>query len=210
MSRREQILLIVGIVAILGVMYYFFAYQPKRAENLRLAEQLQAAEDQLNKYETIAKQADQLEKDYSQLQSFIASVEAKLPSMKEVPTLLVQLERLTKSLKINLQAVRPSPLEPVGAPTPASGGAAAPLQGQAPVVSGGGRPPAPTPKAVYFRFPIKLTVNSSYAQLLQLNSELRDFPRLIRVKKMTVNPKTVPELNVDLDIDTYVLPKEGG
>lgn len=208
MSRREQILVIVGVVVLMCVGYYFLAVQPKRAEALRLTEQLEAAEKQLDQLKAIAKQADQLEKEYARLQSSIAAIEAKLPSMKEVPTLLVQLERQTKSLKVNLTAFRPGQLEPIApASEPAGAAAGATPPTAAPA---GGRTPAPTSKVAYYRFPIKLTMTASYGQVLQLMSQLRDFPRLMRVRRLTVNPKTVPDLNLDLDVDTFVLPKEGG
>ncbi len=204
MNRREQTLLMVAAVVLALVVYYFFAYQPMRAKNETLTAELEDRQKELDRLQTILKQRAELEKEYAELQGFIASVEAKLPTMKEVPTLLVQLERVAKSLKIKLQAIRPSPLEAVTSGTPAPAGAPAGGGASAPAAQ------APKPAPLYYRFPIKLNVNANYSQVMQLMTQLQDFPRLIRVKKLGVNPKTVPELNLDIDIDTYVLPKEGG
>ncbi len=212
MSRREQFLSVIGVVVIIAVGFFYFIYKPRHDMYLQLTEQLKGFQAQIDRMEATARQAEQLEREYRELQAFIASVESKLPSQKEVPTLLVQLERLTKSLRINLQSIRPSPLEAVSASTPPAGpgGAPAATPGTAPAPpAGGGRPPA-QPAAAYFRFPIKLTMSADYSQLVRLMSELYDFPRLIRVKKLTMTPKQVPELNSELDVDTYVLPKGGG
>ncbi len=207
MNRREQILLIVAVILVTFAGYYFLAYEPQRSQNEQLTQELDSAKKELERLQGIAQQRDQLEKEFAQLQAFILSVEGKLPTMKEVPTLLVQLERLAKNLRINLQAFRPGPLEPVAAGTPAPPAGGGTTQVAAPA-GGGAQAPKPTPQ--YFRFPIKMGITASYSQVLQLMSQFRDFPRLIRVRKIGVNPKSVPELNLDLDIDTYVLPKEGG
>lgn len=200
MSRREQVLITVGVIILVSVGYYFLAFQTKRAEYEKLSAQLEERQKELGRLQAIAKERAQLEKEYAELQGFVASVEAKLPTVKEVPTLLVQLERMAKSVNIKLQGIRPMALEaiyPEGAPA----------QGQAP--AGGGKAPKAGPPA-YYRFPLKMTISANYAQVLQLMTQLQDFPRLMRVRKLSVIPKTLPELNLDIDVDTYVLPKEGG
>ncbi len=200
MSRREQILVTVGLILVVGLGYYFLAYQAQRSEYERLSAQLEERQKELDRLQSIAKQRAQLEKEYAEIQGFVASVEGKLPTMKEMPTLLVQLERMSKSLKIKLQAIRPSPLEAVSP------------EGQA---SSGQTPPAAAAKApkaavAYYRFPIKMNISADYGQVVQLMTRLNDFPRLIRVRRLGVGPKTLPELNLDIDVDTFVIPKEGG
>jgi len=204
MSRREQILLVVAVVVIGLVGWYFLAYQPLRAANAQLNQDYTIDKAELDRLLSIAKQREQLEQKFAQLQGFIASVEGKLPTMKEVPTLLVQLEHLTKTLSIKLMSFTPGQLEAVaaGTPTPPAPGGASP--------SAGGTAPAPKPTPAYYRFPIKLNITANYNQVLQLMSQFRDFPRLIRVKRLGVSPKDLPQLNLDVDVDTYVLPKEGG
>ncbi len=207
MNRREQILLIAAVILVTLAGYYFLALQPQWTANEQLSQELETSKNELERLQGIAAQREPLEKEFTQLQGFILSVEGKLPTMKDIPTLLVQLERLAKNLRISLQTFRPAALEAVGASAaaPAAGGGTAP----APAPTGGAAQ-APKPAPQYFRLPIRMGINASYSQTLQLMSQLRDFPRLIRVKKIGVNPKSLPELNLDLDVDTYVLPKEGG
>lgn len=196
MNRRERILLIIVSVIVTFVGWYFYLYSPRQAEHVRLTQTLEERRGQLKQMEATALRITQLEQTYRELQSFIAQVEAKLPATKEIPPMLVQLERLTKSLGISLQSIRPGQLETV-APASASQGAPS---AQTPA------PPAGT--SAYFKFPIKLHFEASYAQLLRLTNSLAGFPRLIVIRKITMAPRTLPELNSDMEVETYVLPKE--
>ena len=197
MRRRERVLLILAGVVITGLIFFYYVLSPRQAEYRRLTAQLADQRSQLERMEATARQAERLEKEYAELQSFIASIEAKLPTQKEMAALLVQLERLTKSLQINLLAIRPSPLEANGGPQPAPPG------GQRPP----GQPPA-QPAGTYLRFPIKLTLVASYAEALKLMRSLHEFPRLMVVRRIAVTPKALPDLATDLDVETVVLPRE--
>src|SRR3989442_5162622 len=153
MSRRERlILMVIGPLGILLVFYYLI-YSPKQAECSRLRAELDDRRTQLERMESTARQLTRLREEYTRLQAFIAEVEAKLPAEKEVPSLLVQLERLTRSLGVSLESIRPSQVQqgqaapPPGAGTPpppgalpAPRGAAAPLRGPPPL-------PGPPPQA---------------------------------------------------------------
>lgn len=202
MSRRERTLMIVSAVVIVFLVFFYYVYSPKQALYRQLGEQLTQKKEEVTRMEAMAQQTAKLERDFAQLQAFIASVEAKLPTSKEVPALLVQLERLTKSLGIDLTAIKPSALEA------GEGPALAPAPGQPPAPPGGQRPPSAAGTPQYLRFPIKLTLTASYEEMLKLMSSLYDFPRLIVVRRIAVSPKTLPALGADLDVETVVLPKE--
>ncbi|TMJ10625.1 MAG: hypothetical protein E6G98_07235 [Bacillati bacterium ANGP1] len=206
MSRRERlILMVLGPLGILLIFYYFI-YSPKQAEYQALRAQLEERRTQLERMEATARQLTRLREEYARLQAFIAEVEAKLPAEKEVPSLLVQLERLTRSLGVSLDSIRPSqvqssqPVPPPGAAVPPPGAVSAP---------GGGAPPAPGAAAVpaYQRFPITLTVVGTYEQIVKLATELNAFPRMIAIRNLAFGPKKIPELSVNADIETYVLPR---
>ncbi|HEY3248950.1 MAG TPA: type 4a pilus biogenesis protein PilO [bacterium] len=202
MSRRERILVIVGLGLVLLLGYYYYIYSPKQAEYQQLTDTLADRQSKLDQMQRSARQARQLEAQYTELQAFIAAVEAKLPAGKDVPVLLVELERATRGLGIELVSIKPSALETVQeSSAPARPGARAPARTP-------GRAVAPAPAGAYSRFPIKLLMTASYAQVLRLMSTLQDFPRLILVKRLTVAPRSVPKLSVDLDVETYVLAKE--
>ncbi|OLD39466.1 MAG: hypothetical protein AUI83_23045 [Armatimonadetes bacterium 13_1_40CM_3_65_7] len=197
--------MVLGPLGILLIFYYFI-YSPKQAEYQALRAQLEERRTQLERMEATARQLTRLREEYARLQAFIAEVEAKLPAEKEVPSLLVQLERLTRSLGVSLDSIRPSqvqssqPVPPPGAAVPPPGAVPAPA---------GGAPPAPGAAAVpaYQRFPITLTVVGTYEQIVKLATELNAFPRMIAIRNLAFGPKKIPELSVNADIETYVLPR---
>lgn len=206
MSRRERVLVVVAATLVTLVGWYFYVYSPRQARYTELTLKLSDARAQFERMEATARQITRLEQEYRELQSFIATIEAKLPTTKDIPPLLVQMERLTMSLGISLQAVRPGALEAVNPVSPAqSAQSATPAASQQPAPSAG----TPT----YFKYPIKLQFEASYAELLRLTNRFQTFPRLIVIRKITMSPRgdsslDMPELNTDIDIETYVLPKE--
>jgi len=214
MSGRERlILMVLGPLGILLIFYYFI-YSPKQAEYQRLRVELDERRTQLERMEATARQLTRLREEYARLQAFIAEVEAKLPAEKELPSLLVQLERLTRSLGISLDSVRPSqvqssqPVPPPGGAAPPPGAVPAP-GGGAPPAPGGGAPPAPGAAVVpaYQRFPITLIVIGTYEQIVKLATELNAFPRMVAIRNLAFTPKQIPTLIVNADIETYVLPR---
>lgn len=197
MSRRERMLVIVAATLVFFVGWFFYVYSPRQARHAELTQKLQDAQAQLERMEATARLITRLEQEYRELQSFIATVEAKLPTTKEIPPLLVQMERLTVSLGIKLQAVRPGQLVAVSSASSA--------QSPTPAAS---QQPAPAATPAYFKFPIKLQYEASYSELLRLANRLQTFPRLIVIRRITMAPRSVPDLNSDMDIETYVLPRE--
>ncbi len=204
MSRREQILSLVGVVVVILIGFYYILYQPRVAEYRSLVAERDTRQSRLEEMERIAAQTAQLERQYQDLLAFIATLEAKLPTEKEVPALLVQMERQTISLHVDLRALRPGGLEAVNAgqsqPQP-------PPQTQA----GGatGQQQATQAKPEYYRLPVSLSVEATFNEYVSLLRALRNFPRLIAVTRVSMTPGAkLPRLNVTVDTETYVLPKE--
>ena len=202
MSRREQILLLVGLIVIVLLGFYYLIYTPKMAEYRQLVGERDTRQARLDQMQRIAAQAEQLERRYSELQSFIATIEAKLPTEKEVPALLVQMERLVNRERVDLQALRPGALEAVAAQgQPAAAQPAAGTAGTPPAQPAQGKPD-------YYRFPINMQFTATYNEFVSLMAALKDFPRLIAVTRISMSPVKLPELSAQTDTETYVLPKE--
>jgi Tfp pilus assembly protein PilO len=203
MSRREQILLLVGFIVIVLLGFYYLIYTPRMADYRQLVEERDTRQARLDQMQRIAAQAEQLERRYNELQAFIATIEAKLPTEKEVPALLVQMERLVNRERVDLQALRPGALEAVAA----QGAAAA--QPAAGTPGAGAQPAQPAQgKPEYYRFPINMQFTATYSEFVSLMAALKDFPRLIAVTRISMAPVKLPELSAQTDTETYVLPKE--
>ncbi|HXF81837.1 MAG TPA: type 4a pilus biogenesis protein PilO [bacterium] len=192
MTRRDRILLIVGGGLIFALLFYFYFWVPKQSQIRDLQAQLAERRAQQERMETIARQVTQLRDEYQRLTTFIAQVETRLPAAKETPALLVQLERLSRSVGVGLMSIRPSRLEPASA-APAAGTGAQPARAAAPT---------------YLRFPIAMTVQATYSQTVRLTTALRDFPRMIAIRSLTLQPRSLPGLTLTVDVETYVLPRE--
>ncbi len=194
MTRNQRILLIgLGVILIL-LAYNYLIYQPRQATFTRLSAELKSRQAERDRLQGIAARREALEREYTEAQSVVAIVEAKLPAEKDVPTLLVQLETLVTSLKVDLATMSPGPLQAPQAP-----------RGAPP--AGGAQPAAPQATRVYSTMPIQLGITATFKQLVELMTALQDFPRLLAVKTISVGPSTLPKLNVGLTAETYVLPK---
>lgn len=202
MNRRERTLLIaVGTIGVL-LLFYFYIYSPRQAEYRRLQATLETQQTQLARMEATARQITRLREEFTRLQAFIADIEAKLPAQKEMPALLVQLERLTRSLAVNLLSIRPGQLQAVQAAAPP------PAPGTRPPAPGAPAPAPAAPGPTYLRFPIGITVEATYDEVVRLTKELMDFPRMIAIRNIALQPRTIPKLTIAIDVETYVLPRE--
>jgi Tfp pilus assembly protein PilO len=189
MTRRERIILMVIFPLGALLLFYYFVYSPNRAEHARLQAQLQQQRAELQRMEDTARQITRLRAEFARLQAFVAELETKLPAEKDLPALLVQLERLARSLALNLEAIRPGPLE---RPKPPSGGAA--------------QPPAAQVAPTYLTLPINLTIRGTFEQVVRLATSLNDFPRMIAIRDIALNPGQLPELSWAVNAVTFVLP----
>ena len=206
MTRRERIILTVIFPLGALLLFYYFVYSPNRAEHARLEAQLQQQRAELQRMEDTARQITRLRAEFARLQAFVAELETKLPAEKDLPALLVQLERLARSLGINLEAIRPAALEQ---PKPPPGGAAQPPAAQATPTSPPGsaaRPPAAQATPTYLTLPIGLSIKGTFEQVVRLATALNDFPRMIAVRDIALNPGQLPELTWNVNAVTFVLP----
>ncbi len=192
MTRRERIILMVLFPIGALLLFYYFIYSPNRAEHDRLQTQLRLQRAELQRMEDTARQITRLRAEFARLQAFVAELETKLPAEKDMPALLVQLERLARSLGINLDAIRPSTLE---GPKPPAGAAAQPSA----------TPQAPT----YLTLPVNLSIKGTFEQVIDLAAALSDFPRMIAIRDISLSPGTLPELTWNVNAVTYVLPAGG-
>lgn len=204
MNARERFLLIAAVVLLGAVVWKFVIHDPQQAAHASLVEARDAAQAELARNERILAQADKVRAEYDRLRAFIAIVEAKLPTRKEIPALLTAMERFTKRLGMGFENIHPSALEAVG-----TGGTAAQPgtnSSSKPGPASGGAASKEAAKALpYSRMEVNLAVTGTFAQVVQYLRELRDFPRLIIVNSVSLSPQTLPKLGVTLVTEIYTL-----
>ncbi len=171
MNARERLLLIAAIILLGGVCFKFVIYDHQQAAHASLVEARDAAAAELARNQRILARADKVHAEYDRLTTFIATVEAKLPTSKEIPSLLTAMEQFTHRLGIGLESFQPGSLQPVtstGAPANPSSGAA----GQAGTAGGGASSGEAPGKAVpYSRMQVSLTLTGTFAQVVDRGGE---------------------------------------
>lgn len=202
LPREKLILWFVGALAI-GVGFYYLVYAPKTAEINAVSKQLKQANDELTRLQAQAARRDEVERRLKEVQQQVRETESKLPTSREIPTLLVQLEGLAGQTGANLTLIRPGPV---------SGG-----QGQgAPQPGKPAGPAAPPPGLGLQQFSLELTAEGSYDVVESFVRGIENFPRFIAMSDLKITPQPPrvgeagrPRLSIGLTATTYFIPESG-
>lgn len=213
--RERILLLVVGLLAIVAV-FYVFIYAPNSQEAARASQQLAGQRAELARLQALAQRRGELERSIRDLQSSVDVLEAKLPSAREIPNLLLQLDALASQSQVDLRSIRPGPLAP----------AVLPSKGPAPGAAGAGAasPPAKQPqqqqRTGYQQFQLDLSVEGPFDRILQFGRGVEDFPRFLAISDIRIGsapqrrgaPASIagaPRLSLSITATAYVLPVEG-
>lgn len=199
---REIALLFVAGILLVVFLFYSSFYRPRTEEARRLAEELERASSERRRLEELVAQRSQVEEEFRRASTRLAELEAKLPSAREIPTLLVQLEESVRQSRARITLVRPGPLQPGGTP-------ATPQPGATP------RPgPTPAPEIQYQTFTVELGAEGPYEALVDFLQRLQNFPRLLVLSDVRMAPAAAPVgqapgqlLQLSVRATTYVLPE---
>lgn len=202
---REKLLLLIVALLVVAVGFYYLIYSPKMKEINAVSLQLKNKQAELTRLQAEAAKKDQLERRLQDLQHQVAETEAKLPSSKEIPTLLVQLEGLAAQVGANLTLIRPGP-----------------TQGQAQGQSG--QPPrpgvtaSPAPGLGLQQFNLELNAEGTFDKVQSFVRGIENFPRYIAMSDLKITPLPPkqgesaerPRLAIGLSAVTYFVPESGG
>lgn len=200
LPRERLILWFLGALVI-GVGLYYMVYAPKTAEINAASKQLKQANEELARVQAQAARRDAIERRLQEVQQQVKETEAKLPSGREIPALLVQLEGLAGQTGANLTLIRPGP----------AGGAQG--QGQPGKPAGQAAPPSALGLQ---QFSLELTAEGSYDVLERFVRGIENFPRFIAISDLKITPQPGragdggrPRLSVGLTATTYFIPESG-
>lgn len=215
---------------VLIVVFYMFVYVPRGRVNGDLATRLVAARADLTQLQAQAGRKDALEQQIADMQSSIQAFQSKLPSAKEIPTLLLQLDALAHQSGVDLRSIRPSALKPAVAPVaPQPGAAGAPVPsitgevGATAAPAGAAqRPPAgqsaPSPLAGYQQFSVDIAAEGDFASLVKFAKGIEAFPRFLAISDLRLTPaqphkgqapSSTPILSMQISTTAYVAPAGG-
>ena len=207
---EETRLWVAGLLAI-GAAFYFLVYSPKTHEGAALATLLAAQRTDIARLQTEVGQKKGIEGEMADLQNATRVLGAKLPSAREIPRLLLQLDELSNRTGVTVTSLKPGPLQAATVP------AAAPARpGGRAAVSGAPKPPQPK-AAPYDRFPIEFEIRGSFPAVVQFVRGLEDFPRFLAISDLRVTPASPkrgedpddPVLTLGVTVTAYVRPENG-
>ena len=193
MNPRERSLLMIAVVLLGAVVWKFLVHDPQAAQYATLVQARDAARAELTKDQQILAREAQVRQEYARLTAFVKTMEAKLPSQKEIPPLLTTMEQFTGRIGMGMDSFHPSPLEPV------TGAEAKPASAPAPGASKAAK------TLPYSKMEVTLGLTGSFAQALTYLRELRNLPRLVVVDSVSLNPLEVPRLGVGITSEIYVV-----
>src|SRR5579864_801203 len=198
--REKAILVFLGaLVVALG--FYYYIYTPKMKQINLLSQQLKTQQTELARLQAEAAHKDELERQVAALQKDVQTSEAKLPSAREIPVLLVQLEGLASQVGADLTLIKPGPLQ---APQQTPG---QPPKPGAPAAAAAGGPS-------YQTFSLELTADGTFDQIQSFLHGIETFPRFISMTDIRMSPNgqagtNPPKLTLALQATTYVVPESG-
>lgn len=95
-SKREKILLIIGTIFVPLFLFYKFYYLPAKEKIKILHEDIKKLELEIAKLETFVKREKELEAQLKNRKIFLEEIKAILPTEKEVPQLLKDVNAMAK------------------------------------------------------------------------------------------------------------------
>ncbi|MBN2284519.1 MAG: type 4a pilus biogenesis protein PilO [Deltaproteobacteria bacterium] len=111
LSPRNKLLILVGVLLLIGYLYFMYLLQPALAERSQLKENYENLQRQIESRQQVMKQIEQHKKDIAELQKNLQTAIAKLPEQKEIPGLLVAISDAEKEEGLENLLFKPS--EPV-------------------------------------------------------------------------------------------------
>jgi Tfp pilus assembly protein PilO len=210
----EETRLWVASLLVIGAAFYFLVYSPKTHEGTTLAALVAAQRTDIARLQAEIGQRKGIEGEIADLQNATSGLGTKLPSAREIPRLLLQLDELSSRTGVTVTSLKPGPLQTATVPSAAPAGPARP-GGRAPV-SGTPKPAKPKP-APYDRFPIEFEIRGSFPAVMQFVRGLEDFPRFLAISDLRVTPATPkrgedpddPAMSLAFTVTAYVRPENG-
>ncbi len=201
MRPREQALLVVLLAVLVVVGFYYLVYRPRAEEVRRLEVQRQQLASERQRLEALVASRPEVERRLEEVRGRIAELETKLPSARDIPVLLVQLDEAVRQSRAEITLVRPGPLQAPPA--------------QQPPAQRGGQQQAPPEQPQYQSFTVELGAEGDYVALVDFLQRLENFPRLLVLSDFRMTPiqqEGRPPgsfLALSVRATTYVLPESG-
>lgn len=188
-KRQKKIFVIVGIVGSAFAVFILLIYLPLRSELAQLKNEFYKIESEVNEIKKIAKEGETLEEAIASLKDKLVSIDNKFPEQDEV--ILRELSGLASRLGIEVVSIKPQKKKTIQEIN------------QAPVSIKG---------CSVEEMPVSMSLKAPYKTMGEFFKILKDdFPVFVRVDTLRMGKsgdKAKNILNVDLNLDTYLISQE--
>ena len=184
LGNKEKALLKYFLIfaGIAGISQYFFI-QPARTQIAEQKAEIQRINDEIQRAYEFLRDLNKIREEAGKMEEQWQYFKNKLPDSKQVPALLQALASAASRANITYVSINTKPKEPGDQ----QGGMA------------------------YDRLPIEISLRCRYRNLGEYLANLRTLPRLIKIEslKITRNKDILPNVDVTLQVYTYILSSEG-
>lgn len=111
-SPLQRLLALVGLLAILGLAFYFLIYSGRAEDITRLRQSLARVRGEVSRTRTVARQLPVLEKRLASNTQQLRLVSRFLPDTEEIPELLIQVSDMGRSAGLDFLLFQPEKEEP--------------------------------------------------------------------------------------------------
>jgi Tfp pilus assembly protein PilO len=184
LGNKEKLMLkYFGIFALIALGFQYTLIQPTRLKIAQKKEEIQKINDEIQRAYEFLRDLNRIREEADKMEELWQIFKTKLPDSKQIPILLNALAEVANKADINYVSISTKPME------------AGEQQGS----------------LAYKRLPIEITLRCRYRNLGEYLANLRDMPRLVKVESLKIfrNKDILPNVDVTINVYTYVLTKEG-
>jgi len=187
LNPRDRNILIgaVAAVVLLVAAYYVLLLGPARSRYARLQQEHDVKQTELARLERSVAHLEGVKRDAPRIQRQLLQLDKRLPNSPQIPTLLVQLQEISRASGVTQLSIKP------GSPEPPVGG------------------------GDFSRIPITMSFEGSYDQMQDFYTRLLNLARLVTVTQVTyqraggTTGAKGGTLQVQIEAEIYVQPSVG-
>ncbi len=160
MERNDRNLLILGALVILVLLigFYFLLLGPLRSDYAQRVEEKNNKQSQLNQLQQQVSNLEEVRRNSPDTERQLLELAKRIPEQPEIPTLLVQIEEVSRAANVTQLSILP------------------------------GTPEAPPGGGDFQRIPITMSFEGTYAQMEDWLRRVRNLARLVTVNEVTYEP----------------------
>ena len=182
-EKSQLLVLSLLVIVIMLVSYFYFFLKPKAAVLREILPEAAALDKEVMETGKLISNIDDFKKEISKLKKEVGQYETKLPTEKEITSILNQLSALASQEQVKIIGIRELGIT---------------------------RDDAEEKERAYKEVPIEIEMKSGYHQLGRFINKIESSDRLMKIESLEINSnyQNLTEHTVKLVISSFVLVKE--